>query len=1093
MTPGPLAPPTRALASWFPFRSLVSGRSARAALAALVPTLVLGLVAERADAACDPDTPPLADGGSVTCSGTDETGFDATGFTDLTITTSGTAELDDSSALDAAIRVSDGNTVTIGADATITVVDDLGAGVRGGDDNFVTNDGTIVVDGANAVAIDVGSVIADDQGDADPTNDVDPVPTPTITNAGTIRLNGVGSIGLRSVDNFDVENASTGVITIESTATGGIGIFGANDNIVRQNGQITLDAGGAWGVRIFDNTGLPLPNGAIFGAGSTTVVNGAGSRALEVGNNVGTLVSGAIELVGDDTRGVVIGDRSDPMIPANHTNTGTIDVDGANAIGLEFGDGWIAYSDDGMGTLTPSAAGVRNPGRIDVRGNGAIGVFGGEDASFSNYSGNDPGVIDVVGSDAVGVSLGGNDLFDRWDFDDPSANVLAYSYDATGGALTGGPDAGPLLLFRDATPGRENRVLIGQSGSIVADLTNLGTPDRGVAIRGSNGDEMIFHLGALQGDVQLGGGDDRYLVNASATYTGGTIDGGAGNDEVILGFVSGAVAAFDAANIGAFERIRVDGRDVFSGDPIGWRIDNGNLLDPTSEVFVAPDGRLSAAASSGGGPTTMRLGGDLRVDPAGSVFVVANPDEPAITVGGDATFDGTVEVSLGGSGLTNGSVRLIQVDGTRTGTFATENLPGSLGTVVFTTTYDANGLLLDIMRTGTFAVVASSASTRAIAAHLDAIFDDGTGDGTLNDLLLEYAAGTDVLDPFFASLSPEAYDAQTTVAVESGRRLASLLFDRPRDCVPGRLDPWTASRKVLPCHGRRLSAWATGLGTFRERDAYAGHPEYEATLGGAVLGIDWLPREDVELTLAIGGQSGTVDVTGRGESDLTLVDVVAQAAWAPGPLRLQGAFGYGHGFHDASRRGRFDATGTDLAFTGEDRFESRRVTLAAQAGYRFDVGPFGVEPTVGADWVWIDQDESEEDGGPFSAIVASRDDQVVSATAGVTLSSVYHHTKYLHTNLEWIDGVWRPSVALRWRQYLTGFERSVEARLVGAPDTVGGFEIDADEDAGGFEVEAGLSFVPKHANRFQIDLRYDLYRAAHTLEHDLVAKLRIGF
>ena len=82
---------------------------------------------------------------------------------------------------------------------------------------------------------------------------------------------------------------------------------------------------------------------------------------------------------------------------------------------------------------------------------------------------------------------------------------------------------------------------------------------------------------------------------------------------------------------------------------------------------------------------------------------------------------------------------------------------------------------------------------------------------------------------------------------------------------------------------------------------------------------------------------------------------------------------------------------------------------------------------------------------------------------------------------------------LRWRQTITGNEREVTASLVDAPATIPGFTVDAKEDAGGFEIGAGVVFVPKNANRLQLELNYDVYRGAHTVDHDLVGRIRIGF
>jgi uncharacterized protein with beta-barrel porin domain len=1073
--------------------SLVVGASAALTRAFLTGCVGLLFTTGLARAACDP-TPP-SDGDSVVCTGDDETGYDARGATDLTLTTSGVTNLDDSSALDAAIALSASNDVTIGADATIRVTEPGGAGIRGGDDNFVTNEGLIRVEAANGVAIDVGSVIADDQGDTDPSNDVDPVPVPTITNSGVIQLEAPGSIGLRVVDNYDVTNASTGSIVLDATAAGGIAIEGRNDNILRQNGTITIEASDAWGVRFGENTGLPLPNGAVFGNTSQTTVNGDDSVALEVGDNAGTAVSGTIDLNGDRTVGVRVGNRTDDLIPANHTQSGTINVNGADAIGMQMGDGWISYQDDGE-TLVPSAPGIRNQNTINVVGERAIGLFAGDASnlagdhdSFVSHS----GTIEVTGTDAIGVSVGGNGLLDRWDFDDPNANQVIFTLDTTGGTITGGPDAGPLVVFRDFVAGKENRLL--HRGTLRADLTNSGTADRGIAVLGTNGDELIFNLGTVSGDVRLGGGNDRYVVNADSVFEQGVLDGGDGlEDEVHLKFTTteDGVGIFDAAPLTGFERILVEGRNLDDGETVGWTIRNGAGF--TNEVFVIAEGRLVAPGNPDGTTDGVVLGGSLRVDPAGSVLVAPDGTTTPIQVTGSASLDGALIVEPTQRLDNAGTYRLIDAAGGIGDTrFASETLPDAWGIFSLSTAYDATGL--DLIVTGsTFAAVANTSNRSAIGGYLDALYADGGTPSSIGDVIDDLRVGPSNLNPAYDALSPEPYDAQTTVISESSRRIAHLLFDRPRECESGERDPWQGSSTPLTCHARALTAWATAIGSIRERDAHSGHPEYEAEIGGLVLGVDLAPIGDLDLSFALTGQRGQIDVQGHGKSDLVLADLTGHASWQRGALRIQAATGYGFGAHGDRRNFRIDEVTPTVAAGTSDDHSSHHVSAAAQAGYLFDWGPVGIEPIAGLDYLWITQDEIRESGGgPWGLVVDDRDDSVLSVTAGLRLGTVYHHTAYVMDSLLWMDGIWRPTLDIGWRQILVGAERDLKARLNGAPDTVQAFEIEGDEDAGGFELGAGLSFVPKNANRLQFDLRYDLFRGPETLEHDLVAKVRIGF
>ena len=118
---------------------------------------------------------------------------------------------------------------------------------------------------------------------------------------------------------------------------------------------------------------------------------------------------------------------------------------------------------------------------------------------------------------------------------------------------------------------------------------------------------------------------------------------------------------------------------------------------------------------------------------------------------------------------------------------------------------------------------------------------------------------------------------------------------------------------------------------------------------------------------------------------------------------------------------------------------------------------------------------------------------MLTTRTGLRLGTVYEYRRYVHRYLEWATGVWRPTLDLRWRQTHSGNQRDVRASLVGAPSGVAPFTVEAKEDAGGFEIGTGVTFSPKYVNRLQFQLRYDVYRASHTLDHDLSARIRIGF
>jgi hypothetical protein len=945
--------------------------------------LVLVTSARESLAACLPD-PPMDDD-MVVCDGTDSTGYDASGATGLTITTDGVTVLDESDpVLDSAILISDDNTVTIGEDATINVTEDSGFGIRGGNDNFVNNLGTIFVDGANARGVSIG------------------------------------------------EN-TTGILP---------------------NGVV---------------------NRAFIGA------NGDGSVALEAGDNSGMANFGGIELVGDGTRGIVAGDRTDLGIPANISNSNSITVGGAGSIGIQTGDGWFEGFDD-MGTTVPTNVGLFNAGgaAIRVTGAGAIGILAGDPTNMTfdnNTLTANLGLIDVTGTDAIGVSLGGNDLLDPIVLGGSGPNdVFTLS---NSGTIRGDEDAGPLVVFRGFVPGKENRLFvtpaqfINPAGRIVADLTNVGMPDRGIAIRGTGGRELIINAGVIQGNIELEGGDDRYIHTQTASFTG-TIFGGAGFDELILDGGDSTTATFDVSTLVDFEHI-----EVFGGE--GWALEN--TAGFTGLVDVVDSGRLRV-------PTPITLGGDLSVDPNGQVDVTLEAGTPSITVQGFSTFDGTMVITPGAS-LTPSATpyRVVLANGGFAGTF---DVVSNSGINVFTPSYDALGLLVVFEQA--FVLAADTPNQRAIAQHLADIDAAGGASADLQRFIDSLDTATGDVSLAYNALSPEAYDAQTQVVVEGGRLISNLLFDRPRECTPGRANPWREIEAELPCHARSWAPWVAAIGGFRSRDKYLGHPRYDSQMGGLAAGIDAHPLEGLDLTFALSSQRGSVNVASAGESTITLTDVSGQAAWTWGPVRTQGFVSWGHGFHQDHRLVRQTQTDYAIDSRGNEKHDSDRISLAFETGAEFDVLGVAIEPLVGVDWAWVDQRPIHESGaGGFGIRVDGRDDSIGSVNGGIRISTAYDHHRYLMRQLEWMDGVWRPSIEVRWREVLDGDRRKLDARFEGSPDAVGDFTIEGIEDDGGAEIGVGMSFTPADANRLQFDVRYDAFVGSHTLDQQLFGRVVLGF
>jgi len=150
---------------------------------------------------------------------------------------------------------------------------------------------------------------------------------------------------------------------------------------------------------------------------------------------------------------------------------------------------------------------------------------------------------------------------------------------------------------------------------------------------------------------------------------------------------------------------------------------------------------------------------------------------------------------------------------------------------------------------------------------------------------------------------------------------------------------------------------------------------------------------------------------------------------------------------------------------------------------------------VSLDYTALMQDAVEEQGGGVLGLaIDRRSDSIFTVRAGVETSAAYAKTGYWSDALEVFDGVWRPRLALRWRQVVTGADRSLTSHIVGAPQqTAGLFRVKGDDAGQGFEVGAGIDFTPKPLDRVTFGLQYDAFLWTGITSHDLSGRVRISF
>lgn len=318
----------------------------RAALIATTVLIVLALPPRQATAQCAPD--PVANNGTVSCSGSDINGFtsSATGIT---------------------VTVQSGASVTNGGDALRlngagTIVDNSGT-VDGGDEGIdirgangqITNasgalirgaDRGIDSDGINGLTITNNGQISGTASDA-----IRAANNLTVTNNLGALISG-GDEGVQTLANFNLTNHGTinvGDEGIEATDNGtfvNTGTITAVDDAIQTDDNTSITNSGT--IESTENDGVDIDTGSVINTGIIRSINGiedgidfdpdAANVVSTVDNRAGALISGAIGVNVDPAN-----DRAQAI-----TNAGTIRGLSGTALFLEDGDDSLTLLGSGI-------------------------------------------------------------------------------------------------------------------------------------------------------------------------------------------------------------------------------------------------------------------------------------------------------------------------------------------------------------------------------------------------------------------------------------------------------------------------------------------------------------------------------------------------------------------------------------------------------------------------------------------------------------------------------------------------------------------------------------------------------------------------
>lgn len=361
-------------------------------------------------------------------------------------------------------------------------------------------------------------------------------------NAGTITATNSGTVA-QGLSAFAGNYNSYGITTpdapqplkVSLTNTGTI----ATTSDRRSGVQLTInDERGVGGSIQFDNSGTVTQGVNAYASNytyyDTTLPETAQGMGIAVTNSGSINASG----YGQAAALLTINDSRDMAGSITLTNSGTIEASGVSGYGVSAN-----FVGNPASTTVQSFA-ITNSGTIRANGGGrtivdpyagasvpqdrdapttiiATGVsLYGKGAATATLVNSATGVIEATGTKSVAVLADGVAL------------------DLTNaGTIHGG--VGTTLASND-TLARQNGTYIAGAiqtiGAFDNRIANTGTIIGSIALGAGN--DRIENYGQIQGDVFLGAGDDTFLHRASATLTG-TVDGGAGSDNLIVDATGG--------------------------------------------------------------------------------------------------------------------------------------------------------------------------------------------------------------------------------------------------------------------------------------------------------------------------------------------------------------------------------------------------------------------------------------------------------------------------------------------------------------------------------------------------------------------------
>ena len=553
------------------------------------------------------------------------------------------------------------------------------------------------------------------------------------------------------------------------------------------------------------------------------------------------------------------------------------------------------------------------------------------------------------------------------------------------------------VRFVQAGAGTYSGVLSGPGALTIAGggtvtLSGTNTYSGGTTVTGSTV--------AVASDVNLGAPGGGLTLNAGTLQLAGplvsarsvtlTVGGGTVDTHGFAGTLSGGLTGAGGLTILGGGTLTLSGASTYTG---GTTVTAGTLVVGTT------------AAGSILGPVTVNAGGTLRGagtitgavgNPAGTVMpgssglgtltvtgaytqgaggtLIAEVGPSAadlLTIGGAATVAGTLTLAFDPGAYAPVKYTLLDAAGGLRGTFGTVDVTGSL-LLSYTLSYTANAVVLTIGNVFTFSSFAQTPNQLAVAQVLDAALPTASGDlATVFTALTALTTGDQVraaLDALtgvvYTSL-PTATAADTWTAmdlifqhlsdVQAGTPTAAPALTAFAPGLSGQAGPvtWPGAEPGDP------TGWLTPLTSTQTLQGTANAPGFTNQSTGLLLGYDRTAGPGFTWGYAAGTwQSSLALATGGSTAGITTVAAATYGAYTAGAFEARGLVGYGVNTFQTTRPIRFG----DLARTATASGTGNELMAGLEADYRLHAGGVTVRPTLGLQYVHLNEPQFTESG-----------------------------------------------------------------------------------------------------------------------------------